>query len=36
MKIKNDRSAFYGTLGETIDIYQAERAVAAAFVKLGG
>ena len=36
MKITNDRSAFYGTLGETIDIYQAEHAVAAAFVKLGG
>ena len=36
MKIKNDRSAFYGTLGETIDIYQAEHAAAAAFAKLGG
>ena len=36
MKIKKDRSAFYGILGETIDIYQAEHAVSAAFVKLGG
>ena len=36
MKIKNDRSAFYGTLGETIDIHQAEHAVSAAFAKLGG
>ena len=36
MKIKNDRSAFYGKLGETIDIYQAEHAVSAAFTKLGG
>ena len=36
MKIKNDRSAFYGKLGETIDIYQAEHAVSAAFEKLGG
>lgn len=36
MKITNDRAAFYGTLGETIDIYQAEHAVAAAFHQLGG
>ena len=36
MKIKKDRSAFYGILGETMDIYQAEHAVAAAFVKLSG
>ncbi len=36
MKITNDRSAFYGILGETIDIYQAEHAAAAAFSKLGG
>lgn len=36
MKITNDRSAFYGILGETIDIYQAEHAAAAAFTKLGG
>ncbi len=36
MKIKNDRSAFYGIIGETIDIYQAEHAVSAAFAKLGG
>lgn len=36
MKITNDRSAFYGILGETIDIYQVEHAAAAAFGKLGG
>lgn len=36
MKMKNDRSAFYGIIGETIDIYQAEQAVAAAYSKLGG
>ena len=36
MKITNDRAAFYGTLGETIDIYQAEHAAAAAFNRLGG
>ena len=36
MKIKKDRSAFYGILGETIDIYQAEHTVSAAFAKLGG
>ena len=36
MKITLDRAAFYGTLGETIDIYQAEHAVAAAFHRLGG
>ncbi|MBQ9903101.1 MAG: hypothetical protein IJM51_12085 [Clostridia bacterium] len=36
MKINNDRSAFYGKIGETIDIYQAEHAVSAAFTKLGG
>lgn len=36
MKITNDRTAFYGTLGETIDIYQVEHAAAAAFNRLGG
>lgn len=36
MKISNDRAAFFGTLGETIDIYQAEHAVASAFHQLGG
>lgn len=36
MKMTNDRDAFYGILGETIDIYQAEHAAAAAFNQLGG
>lgn len=36
MKITNDRAAFYGRLGETIDIYQVEHAAAAAFNRLGG
>ncbi|MBQ1413954.1 MAG: hypothetical protein IIY93_12295 [Clostridia bacterium] len=36
MKMTNDRAAFYGTLGETIDIYQVEHVVAAAFHQLGG
>lgn len=36
MKLTNDRTAFYGVLGETIDIYQAEQAVAAVFHKMGG
>ncbi len=36
MKLTNDRTAFYGIVGQTIDIYQAEHAVAAAFVQLGG
>lgn len=36
MKMTNDRAAFYGILGETIDIYQAEHAAAAAFNQLGG
>lgn len=36
MKITNDRTAFYGIVGETIDIYQVEHAAAAAFNQLGG
>ena len=36
MKMTNDRAAFYGILGETIDIYQAEHAVVAAYHELGG
>ena len=36
MKITSDRAAFCGILGESIDIYQVQHAVAAAFVKLGG
>ena len=36
MKISRDRAAFCGILGESIDIYQVQRAVAAAYVKLGG
>lgn len=36
MKITNDRTAFYGIIGETIDIYQVEHASAAAFNQLSG
>ncbi len=36
MKITSDRAAFCGILGESIDIYQAEHATAAAYSKLGG
>ena len=36
MKITTDSAAFCGILGESIDIYQAQHAVAAAYSKLGG
>ena len=36
MRTTNDRTAFFGKIGETIDIYQTERAVASAFARLGG